>query len=73
MQEVQVACAALAVETFEVAEYSFEGRSPGPDKVNEITTDLNVLALNATIKALKTGNEAVDPDSKLPKQFAQAK
>jgi len=48
-------------------------RSPVSDEVNEITTDLNVLALNATIKALKTGNEAVDPDSKLPKQFAQAK
>jgi D-alanine-D-alanine ligase len=48
-------------------------RSPESDEVNEITTDLNVMALNATIKAFKTGNEAVDPDSKLPKQFAQAK
>jgi len=48
-------------------------RSPASDDVNEIATDINVMALNATIKALKTGNEAVDPDSKLPKQFAQAK
>jgi len=62
VQEVQVACAALAVETFEVAEYSFDGRSPGPDKVNEIVTNLNVLALNARLKNLKASNEAVNVD-----------
>ena len=35
-------------------------RSPASDEVNEITTDLNVLALNATLKNLKARTEIVN-------------
>jgi len=52
----------LAIATFEVAANSFDRRSPGSDKVNEIVTNLNVLALNATLKNLKVSTEAVNTD-----------
>jgi D-alanine-D-alanine ligase len=50
-------------------------RSPAPDEVNEMSTDLNVAALNATIKAFKTGGEAValPSDASAPNWRASAK
>jgi len=52
----------LAIETFEVAANSFDERLSGSDKVNLIVTNLNVLALNATLKNLKASNEVVNTD-----------